>query len=160
MPLIVSHSRSLPKGKIVSEFSSIVDITPTILDLANIPHPGNSFNGNAIHGMDGRSILPFLQGNEETIYPPGEGNGFELFGHNAFISENWKITRLQEPYGDFVWGLYDLNTDPAELNDLSTVIPEKFQEMKLLYNDYAERNGVIQVPEGWRMFENLGTSQD
>ena len=160
VPLIVSHSRSLPKGKIVSEFSSIVDITPTILDLANIPHPGNSFNGNAIHGMDGRSILPFLQGNEETIYPPGEGNGFELFGHNAFISENWKITRLQEPYGDFMWGLYDLNTDPAELNDLSTVMPEKFQEMKLLYNDYAERNGVIQVPEGWRMFENLGTSQD
>ena len=25
---------------------------------------------------------------------------------------------------------------------------------------YAERNGIIQVPEGWRMFENLGTSQD
>ena len=59
-----------------------------------------------------------------------------------------------------MWVLYDLNTDPAELNDLSTVMPEKFQEMKLLYNDYAERNGVIQVPEGWRMFENLGTSQD
>ena len=59
-----------------------------------------------------------------------------------------------------MWGLYDLNTDPAELNDLSTVMPEKLQEMKLLYNDYAERNGVIQVPEGWRMFENLGTSQD
>jgi len=102
------------------------------LDLANIPHPGNSFNGN----------------------------GFELFGHNAFISENWKITRLQEPFNDSMWGLYDLNTDPAELNDLSTVKPEKFQEMELLCNDYAERNGVIQVPEGWRMFENLGTSQD
>ena len=106
--------------------------------------------------MDGRSILPYLTGREETIYPPRTGNGFELFGHNAFISENWKILRLMEPYGDFTWGLYDLDKDPAELNDLSNQFPEKFQEMLALYADYESRNDLIQVPEGWKMFENLG----
>jgi hypothetical protein len=25
-----------------------------------------------------------------------------------------------------------------------------------LYSDYAAENGVIQVPVGWKMFENLG----
>jgi arylsulfatase/uncharacterized sulfatase len=63
---------------------------------------------------------------------------------------------LQEPYGDFNWGLYDLDMDPAELNNLAEQYPVKFQEMLALYSSYASRNGVIQVPEGWQMFENLG----
>ena len=67
------------------------------------------------------ALFTFLQGNEETIYPPGEGNGFELFGHNAFTSKIGKLPGYRSLW-DFMWGLYDLNTDPAELNDLSTVI--------------------------------------
>lgn len=155
-PLIISYPNSVPQNQVVSEFSSVVDITPTILELAGVSHPGAKFQGRSVHGMDGRSILPYLRGQEENIYPPGTGNGFELFGHNAFISANWKILRLMEPYSDFTWGLYDLDKDPAELNDLSTQFPQKFQEMLALYSDYESRNGLIQVPEGWKMFENLG----
>jgi len=155
-PLIISYPNSLPQNRIVSEFSSVVDITPTILELVSASHPGTQFQGRLVHGMDGRSILPYLRSQEETIYPLGTGNGFELFGHNAFISANWKILRLMDPYGDFTWGLYDLDKDPAELNDLSAQFPEIFQEMLALYADYESRNGLIQVPEGWKMFENLG----
>ncbi|NKB32655.1 MAG: sulfatase-like hydrolase/transferase [Pseudomonadales bacterium] len=159
VPLIVSYAKALPQNRVVSDFSSVVDITPTILELANVTHPGNAFNNRAIHSMDGRSVLPYLRGTANSIYPAGEGNGFELFGHNAYIIGNWKITRLQVPYGDFTWGLYDLDKDPAELNNLAEQNPEKFQELLAAYAEYAERNGVIQVPEGWRMFENLGSSQ-
>ena len=155
-PLIISHPNSVPQNRVVSEFSSVVDITPTILELAGASHPGARFQGRLVHDMDGRSILPYLKSQEETIYPPGTGSGFELFGHNAFISANWKILRLMEPYGDFTWGLYDLDKDPAELNNLSSQFPEKFQEMLALYADYESRNNLIQVPEGWKMFENLG----
>ena len=155
-PLIISHPNSLPQNRIVSEFSSVVDITPTILELVSASHPGTQFQGRLVHGMDGRSILPYLRSQEESIYPPGTGNGFELFGHNAFISANWKILRLMDPYGNFTWGLYDLDKDPAELNDLSVQFPGIFQEMLALYADYESRNGLIQVPEGWKMFENLG----
>ncbi|MBM89170.1 MAG: arylsulfatase [Gammaproteobacteria bacterium] len=159
VPLILSYAQAIPQNRIVTDFSSIVDIAPTILDLVNVAHPGNIFNGRSIHNMDGRSIVPYLKGSVESIYPLGEGNGFELFGHNAYISGSWKITRLQEPYGDFTWGLFDIEKDPAELNNLAEQNPEKFQELLALYAGYAESNGVIQVPEGWRMFENLGSSQ-
>ena len=159
VPLIFSYAKALPQNRIVTDFSSMVDITPTILDLVNVTHPVNIFNGRSIHNMDGRSIIPYLEGTAESIYPLGEGNGFELFGHNAYISGNWKITRLQVPYGDFTWGLYDIGKDPAELNNLAEQNPEKFQELLALYEKYTESNGVIQVPEGWRMFENLGSSQ-
>ena len=159
VPLILSYAQAIPQNGIVTDFSSIVDIAPTILDLVNVTHPGNIFNGRSIHNMDGRSIVPYLKGTVESIYPLGEGNGFELFGHNAYISGSWKITRLQEPYGDFTWGLFDIEKDPAELNNLAEQNPEKFQELLALYAGYAESNGVIQVPEGWRMFENLGSSQ-
>ena len=159
IPLILSYAQAIPQNRIITDFSSIVDIAPTILDLVNVTHPGNIFNGRSIHNMDGRSIVPYLKGTVESIYPLGEGNGFELFGHNAYISDNWKITRLQEPYGDFTWGLFDIEKDPAELNNLAEQHPEKFQELLALYAGYAESNGVIQVPEGWHMFENLGSSQ-
>ena len=155
VPLIISYKKELPQNIIASEFSSIVDITPTILDLVDVPHPGNEFSGRVVHEMDGHSILPYLLGDNATIYPPNLGNGFELFGHNAFISGQWKIRRLQEPYGDFTWGLYNIRRDPAELRNLATQNPEKFQEMLSLYSDYESINGVIQVPEGWQMFENL-----
>ena len=156
VPLIISYGKGLPKNKVVREFSSIVDIAPTILDLVGVSHPGNEFLGRNVHTMDGRSMLPYLQGQQESIYPAGTGGGFELFGHNAFISGNWKLLRLQEPYGDFSWGLYDLDRDPAELNNLAEQNPEKLREMVGLYSDYAAENGVIQVPVGWKMFENLG----
>jgi len=42
------------------------------------------------------------------------------------------------------------------LNNVAEQNPVKFQEMIALYSDYAADNGVIQVPEGWKMFENLG----
>ena len=66
---------------------------------------------------------------------------------------------MQDPYGDFTWGLYDLDKDPAELNNLAEQNPEKFQELLQLYSQYETDNGVIQVPEGWKMFENLGGSR-
>ena len=156
VPLIISYGKELGKNKVITEFTSVVDITPTILDLVGVSHPGDEFAGRKVHSMDGRSMLSYLQGRQESIYPEGTGNGFELFGHNAFISGRWKILRLQEPYGDFNWGLYDLDMDPAELNNLAEQYPVKFQEMLALYSSYASRNGVIQVPEGWQMFENLG----
>ncbi len=156
VPLIVSYAKELPRNRVVTEFSSVVDIAPTILDLVGVSHPGSEFAGRQIHPMDGRSMLPYLKGEQTNIYPTGAGNGFELFGHNAFISGNWKILRLQEPYGDFSWGLYNLDKDPAELNNVAEQNPVKFQEMIALYSDYATDNGVIQVPEGWKMFENLG----
>ena len=156
MPLIISYEKELPNNEVVKEFSSIVDIAPTILDLAGVSHPGTEFLGRKIHAMDGRSMLPYLEGEQESIYPVGTGGGFELFGHNAFISGNWKVLRLQEPYGDFTWGLYDLDKDPAELNNLAGQNPQKFRELVDLYSEYAANNGVIQLGEGWKMFENLG----
>ena len=156
VPLIISYGKELSKNKVVREFSSIVDIAPTILDLVGVSHPGTEFSGRKIHPMDGHSMLPYLKGQHENIYPAGTGGGFELFGHNAFISGNWKLLRLQEPYGDFSWRLYNLDRDPAELNDLAEQNPEKFRQLIELYSDYAAENGVIQVPVGWKMFENLG----
>ena len=52
-PLIISYPNSLPQNRIVSEFSSVVDITPTILELVSASHPGTQFQGRLVHGMDG-----------------------------------------------------------------------------------------------------------
>jgi arylsulfatase A-like enzyme len=154
-PLIISAPKILRKQQRVNEFASVLDITPTILDLANVEPPKGTFRHKAVHEMDGRSMLPFLRGDEPGIYGESEGVGFELFGHNAFISGHWKVLRLQAPYGDGTWGLYDLSKDPAELNDLGQQEPERLATMVAQYEAYVQSNGVIQVPDGWTMFGSI-----
>jgi arylsulfatase A-like enzyme len=54
VPLIVSHS-SLPKGKVIKELTSGIDLMPTILDAIGL--------GSAIpKDLHGRSLMPLVQG--------------------------------------------------------------------------------------------------
>lgn len=154
-PLIISYPKLLVKQQRVSAFANVLDIAPTILDLVNVDLPQGTFKGRSVHVMDGRSMLPYLQGDAPSIYGDTEGAGFELFGHNAFISGHWKVLRLQSPYGDGSWKLYDLSKDPAELNDLGEQKPERLQTMVSQYAEYVKSNGVIQVPKGWTMFDSV-----
>ena len=41
------------------------------------------------------------------------------------------------------WQLYNLEDDPAEMQDLSVVHPDKLTEMIRLWDDYSENNNVI-----------------
>ena len=54
---------------------------------------------------------------------------------------------LYEPVPDSIrngqWQLYNLRSDPAELHDLSAAHPQRLRELVALWDDYAERNGVI-----------------
>jgi arylsulfatase A-like enzyme len=53
VPFIVSWPGGLPAGRVVSDPVSIVDIAPTVLDLAGLPVPP---------GVEGRSLRPLLDG--------------------------------------------------------------------------------------------------
>jgi len=128
-------------------FSTVMDITPTILDYANVEHPGNFYDGREVHTMDGKSLKPLFESETARIYAEDEPIGMELFGNQALFKGDWKALLLVPPFGDTEWRLYNLNEDVRELNDLSSEYPELLEEMIMDYDDYAERVGVI-PPEG------------
>ena len=56
------------------------------------------------------------------------------------------MLRLPEPYGNGNWQLYDLVTDPGELRDLSSQLPDRTAALASGWEAYAQSNGVI-VPD-------------
>jgi len=120
---------------------SVKDVMPTILDLAGIAPPQGSFKGKETLPIEGVSI--FSEQNENTVEM-----GWELFSSKAYRQGKWKVVFVSPRYGAGKWMLYDLEQDPGELNDLSEVYPEKFEELVGLWNAYAEEKDIIEVQ--WR----------
>jgi arylsulfatase A-like enzyme len=131
---------------------TVLDIVPTLLDLAGTSHPGSQYNGRTVFEPQGTSMLPMLLGQTDTVHAANDVMGWELFGKTGIRQGDWKI--IQEPKADFwttrnplaenyPWELYNLADDPTELRDLATIYPDKLQEMIALWEEYARENGVI-----------------
>jgi arylsulfatase len=142
VPAIIKYPHQSQAEKI-DAFATVRDVAVTALDYANVEHPGTSYDGRDVYPLDGKSLRPLLEGKVDRIHPADEPFATELFGGKAVYLDNWKIQSIIAPYGDSEWGLYDLSVDPTESNDLSAEHPELFEKMKGMYDDYAERVGVI-----------------
>ncbi len=123
------------------------DIMPTLLDFAQVQHPGESYKGSPVFKMDGRSMRPLLEGKVSRLYGENDPVGFELTlnsADSALYLGDWKILRISKPpFGDGQWKLFNLRQDPRELNDLSKQEPERLAAMIFLYKQYEQANGVI-----------------
>jgi arylsulfatase len=129
--------------QIGTAFSTVMDIAPTVLELAGVAHPGTEYQGREIAAMRGRSLLPYLSGQSEQVHGDVTGTGWELFGRRAIRRGEWKALHLPEPYGPGAWQLYDLSADPGEINDLAASQPDKLAELLKLWDRYVEDTGVI-----------------
>jgi arylsulfatase len=111
----------------------VIDLLPTFLELASGTYPAE-FNGNRIVPVEGRSLIPVLQGGTRptAIY------GWEHEGNRALRQGDWKIVS-RYPGG---WELYDMKTDRLETRDLAKERPEKLAELSALYDAWAQRAGV------------------
>ena len=59
------------------------------------------------------------------------------------IAGAWKLVQMPAPYGNGAWQLYNLDTDPAEAEDLAGRHPDKVATLKAAWDEYARTNGVI-----------------
>jgi hypothetical protein len=53
------------------------------------------------------------------------------------------LPRLKEAGGTGDWQLFNLQDDPAEMNEVSEKHPDKRKAMLRLWDDYVKTNGVI-----------------
>jgi arylsulfatase len=142
-PLIVSGPGVQDAGELNKEaVLHVMDIAPTILELAGVKHPSN-FKGREIVPMQGKSWVNMLAGRTQSPRTSGDWLGWELFGNRAIRQGDWKISWLYEPIGTYDWQLFNLAEDPGEQYDLSGKFPEKKKDLIALWDEYVEMNGVI-----------------
>jgi arylsulfatase A-like enzyme len=134
------------QGRIGTAFATVMDIAPTVLELAGATHPGTSYRGREVEPMLGRSLVPYLSDDTEAVHDADTGTGWELFGRRAIRQGDWKALHLPAPYGPGAWQLYDLSRDPGEIDDLAASQPEKLAELLELWDRYVKDNGVITDP--------------
>jgi len=121
---LLGHVPWLPQQpKQVSDFVSLLDLTPTFLELANVPIPAR---------YDGQSLLPLLEGRSPE--KPRREIFFEFHGHHFPYSQRIIRTsryKLVVNPSD-TCELYDLEKDPDELVNRYDV-PEYADVQKQLF---------------------------
>ena len=145
VPFIMSWpGGGLPQGARVSASATMMDVAPTIYAAANAPAalPGRI-------APDGASMLPLVRGQADTL--AREGAGFELFGHETLIDGHWKLMRLRPPEGNGQWALYDMRSDPGELNDVSAVYPDVAERLRARYEEWGADEGLLRAPDAYRI---------
>ncbi|KAK6908688.1 hypothetical protein I204_02022 [Kwoniella mangroviensis CBS 8886] len=128
---------------VTHEFTTIMDILPTVLDLAGIQHPGNEFRGRKVHKPRGKSWTPWLSGQNKEVHDENAIHGWELFGQAAIRQGRWKAVWLPPPTGKDQWLLFDLDQDPGETKDLAEAHPEKLQQLVAFWHEYEAETGTI-----------------
>jgi choline-sulfatase len=120
VPLIMSKRGTLPAAGRIRPMVSLIDVTPTILDLLGIAAPG---------GLRGRSLVPLVRKGAagekrpfylESMYGREEMGWAPLAG---IISLPYKYISLPTPE------LYDLDNDPDEKTNLASERPAVSREM-------------------------------
>ncbi len=149
-PLIVSGP-GVETGARTAAQAFVTDIAPTILDLTDVP----DINAPGDIPMWGRSLLPVLDGKAETIHGADDPVGFEVSGNASLFKGRFKLVRDMPPYGDGQWRLFDLVADPGETNDLSLGQSDLMSEMKRDYAAYAEKAGVLALPEDYDVQQQI-----
>ncbi|MCP4655823.1 MAG: sulfatase-like hydrolase/transferase [bacterium] len=109
VPMFVYRPSVLPQGKRIEEIVNIIDILPTLAEMVSFTPPD---------GSQGRSLLPLISGKRKS----GEGTTFlELHppfpALRAVVTDRWKLLQSMDSENPPI--LYDLATDPGELNDLA-----------------------------------------
>ncbi len=142
------------KGEIRSQFHHVIDVAPTALEAAKIPHP-KTVNGVAQRPMDGVSMLytvdaPKSADRRTTQY-------FEMFGNRGIYHQGWvACTRHSIPWlaaaklppvADDVWELYKVDEDFSQANNLAAKNPAKLKELQAVFLREAERNHVLPIDD-------------
>ncbi|MEZ5892915.1 MAG: arylsulfatase [Parvularculaceae bacterium] len=121
---------------------TVMDVLPTLLDLADAQHPGATYRGEPVLAPQGRSMLATLSDPKHSIHDASTAVGWELFGHRAVRQGEWKLVWDAAKGEDATWELFNLTEDPEEQHDLSKAEPARLQTMISLWNDYHEDNGL------------------
>lgn len=162
-PFIISYPNKIKaKGEIRHQYHHVIDVFPTILELANIEEP-EYVNHVKQQSVDGVSLVysfdqPEVPTKRTTQY-------FEMIGNRAIYHEGWKAVSYHRPdtrFEDDVWELYHVDEDFSESNDLAQQHPEKLQQLIDIWWEEAKKYNVLPL-DGRGLFgrtSDIGTLED
>jgi arylsulfatase len=146
------------KGEIRSQFHHVIDVAPTILELAGLPEP-TIVKSVQQSPMEGTSFAYTL--NDSAADDQHTVQYFEMFCNRGIYHEGWTaVTRHSTPWVATEmpaltadrWELYGPD-DWSQAHDLASEMPEKLAELQMLFVLEASKYNVFPLDD--RRFERF-----
>jgi len=141
------------KGGIRNQFHHVIDIVPTILEVAHIKAP-QIVDGIKQSPIEGVSLMYTFDKKNENAASTHKTQYFEMFGDRALYHEGWIASTkvMRAPWDtlvpktnvlDFPWELYDLRNDWTQADDIAAKNPAKLKELQDLFWTEAAKYQVL-----------------
>ena len=143
----LSHDSMPQGGHIDRGYLTVMDVLPTLLEIAGSVHPGIEFQGQPVLPIRGRSFWERAKGNASPVHDDSDVIPWMTSDERAaLVQGEWKIVResVQGVNTDSqsAWKLYHLADDPWESTDLSGLHPQISAELIDLWNTYRAGLGI------------------
>jgi arylsulfatase len=129
-------------GAIRSQFGHVIDVMPTLLDLAGVP-PLETAHGKPAQPMQGKSLAPVLR--DADAPAPRSEQYYECWANRAYYRDGWVAVSLQKR-GEAIdfdnWTLHAHAEDFSESMDLRRQHPQKLAELVAAFDEAAWANMV------------------
>ncbi len=141
------------KNGMRTQFSHVIDIAPTVLEIAGLPEP-KVVNGVPQTPIEGTSLAYSF--NDAAAAERHTIQYFEMFGNRAIYNNGWFARTIHRaPWENDnlpdletdVWDLYNVDEDFSLTNNLASQYPEKLEEMKSLFMWQAEKYHVLPIDD-------------
>jgi len=141
-------------GELRSQWHHVIDVAPTILDLAGLaqPHTVNGVTQVPMHGVSMAYTFNDAEADERHLT-----QYFEIMGNRGIYHDGWTAqTKHRTPWDvvakgvDFsqdVWELYDTRTDWTQSDNLAAAQPDKLAELQQLFLIEAVRHNVLPIDD-------------
>lgn len=149
-PLIVYYPKVIKdKGGIRSQYSHVIDLLPTTLDLLGL-QPPKVINGIRQEALQGTSLAYTI--NNAAAPNRHTRQHYYIFGSRSIYENGWKAELAfpfnfvnagkPTPFDENAWELYNLNDDPTETVNLASKYPERLKRLKALFEAEARKHNV------------------
>lgn len=143
------------KGEIRSQFHHVIDLAPTVLEVAKLPAPTmvNGVMQEPLHGVS--MAYSFDDANAAERH---ETQYFEMVCNRGIYHKGWtavtrhgllpwQVTGAQPSLEDDVWELYDTTKDWSQAHDLAREMPEKVAALQRLFEMEAMKYNVFPLDD-------------
>jgi arylsulfatase A-like enzyme len=141
------------RGELRTQFHHVIDVAPTVLEAAGLPHP-TAVDGVEQHPIEGVSMAYSFDDADEA--DRRDIQYFEMFCNRGIYHQGWTaVTRHSTPwvvgqalppFDDDVWELYEPG-DWSQAHDLSAEMPEKLAELQQLWLEEARKHNVLPLDD-------------
>jgi arylsulfatase len=143
-------------GGIRHQFHHMIDIVPTILEVAGIPAP-LMVNGVAQKPIEGVSLAYTFDKKNADAPSTRKTQYFEMWGNRGIYHDGWYACTTppappwllgtaklpEDVVNGYKWELYNLKEDYSQFNDLAAKMPDKVRDMKEAFLVEATKYNVF-----------------